>query len=90
VPWQERPSYALVREKLKPADYPSKSMVYARHLGGIGLTEESPDSDRGIIRVPKPAGGVYAVEPDGTPIKPIVLKAGGRQPPAATQPSGKE
>jgi hypothetical protein len=87
VPWQERPSYALVREKLKPTDWPAKRMVYARHLGGIALTAERPDIDRGIIRVPKPAGGVYAVEPDGTRIKPIVLKAKGGQPPAASQPA---
>jgi hypothetical protein len=87
VPWQERPSYALVREKLKPSTWPAKSMVYARHLGGIALTADGPEVDRGIIRVPRPAGGVYAVEPDGAPIKPIVLKAKGGQPPAASQPA---
>jgi hypothetical protein len=91
VPWQERPSYALLREKLPPKTWSSKRVVFARHLGGIALKAESPDADRGIIRVPRPAEGVTAVEPDGTPIKPIVLKANGGQPPAVTsQTTGKE
>lgn len=92
VPVQERPYYALVRERLKPEAYKAKSVVFARHLGGITLNEARPNFDMGIILVPKPEAGIHAVNPDGSPIGTTVLKPKQQQvPPApATQNSSEK
>lgn len=74
VPYQERPFYALVRERLYPAAYRAKNVVYARHLGGIVLTLEQAEAVLGTLRIPRPAPGVHAVHPDGKRTQPIRLK----------------
>ncbi|MBE3132878.1 MAG: hypothetical protein IMZ55_05355, partial [Acidobacteria bacterium] len=83
VPYQERPFYALVRERLYEKDYRAKRVAYARHLGGIALTAEKPDADLGAVKVPAPAPGVCAVDPKGERISPVVLKG-----PAGADTSG--
>lgn len=83
VPVQERPSYALVRERLKPPQYEAKKIVYARHLGGIALSEEKPDIVLDKMSLPTPMEGVHAVNPDGRPTTEIVLKPKGKSPPTA-------
>ncbi len=80
VPYQERPYYALVRERLYEKDYHAKQVVYARHLGGLVLTEEHPKRDIGAVTVPRPEAGIYAVDPDGQRIEPIFLKGEGKKP----------
>ncbi|MFW5683116.1 MAG: hypothetical protein ACOC1G_08950, partial [Phycisphaeraceae bacterium] len=74
VPYRPRPFYALIRQRLFKKQFHDKSHVYARHLGGITLSEEEPEVDLGRVVVPEPKGGVYAVEPDGSRIVPTVLK----------------
>ena len=80
VPYQERPYYALVRQRLRQPAYEAKRVVYARHLGGLGLTSDGPKLDLGTIVVPRPRGGVYAVDPAGERIEPIPLKGEGQKP----------
>jgi hypothetical protein len=82
VPYQERPYYSLVRERLYEKDYAAKRVVYARHLGGIVLDAGHPAADLGAVRVPTPPAGVHAAQPDGTTIewirlKPLAQKEGG-------------
>ena len=74
VPYQERPFYALVRERLYEKNYRELRRVYARHLGGIRLTPDKSEVSLGIIRLPRPRPGVYAVNPDGSMIEPVVIK----------------
>ncbi|NQT92152.1 MAG: hypothetical protein HQ559_05270 [Lentisphaerae bacterium] len=77
VPYQERPYYALVRERLYEKDYREKKVLFARHLGGITLSRESAVSNVGLLRIPVPIPGVHAVDPDGKIIKPVRLKPAG-------------
>ncbi|MCX5659108.1 MAG: hypothetical protein NTW19_05215 [Planctomycetota bacterium] len=91
-PYDKRPYYALYRERLKPEVYQAKRVVFARHLGGIGLKEERPKIDLGTILVPRPLAGVRAVNPDGSTTKAIVLKPrpdlrSATQPASTTQPA---
>lgn len=74
VPYQERPFYALVRRRLFEDDFRALRVAYARHLGGLSLTAEEPSVNLGRVVVPHPEPGVVAVEPDGTPIEPVILK----------------
>ena len=74
VPYQERPFYALVRQRLDRNQYQAKRAAYARHLGGIRLTKEHDAVDLGAVTVPRVDAGVYAVDPGGARIQPIVLK----------------
>ena len=74
VPDQRVPYYALVRRRLAPEDYKAVSVTYARHLGGIELTEDRPNVDLGTVIVPVPQPGIRAVNPDGSVIEPITLK----------------
>lgn len=74
VPYRPRPFYALIRQRLFEKPFHNKSHVFARHLGGITLSEEQREVDLGRIVVPEPDGGVYAVQPDGSRIVPTVLK----------------
>ncbi|MEX0654770.1 MAG: hypothetical protein WD534_07495 [Phycisphaeraceae bacterium] len=74
APYQERPYYALVRERLFEDDFRAKRMAYARYLGGIALTADEPTVNLERVVVPSPGPGVVAVEPDGTPIEPVILK----------------
>lgn len=88
-PWDKRPYYALFRERLKPEAYQAKRVVFARHLGGIGLKEERPKVELGTILVPRPLPGVRAVNPDGSTTRTVVLKPRPAAKPA-TQKSGEE
>lgn len=74
VPDQRVPYYAMIRRRLSPEEYKAVSVTYARHLGGIELTEDRPHVDLGVIIVPTPQPGIRAVNPDGSVIEPIVLK----------------
>jgi len=74
VPYQERPFYALVRERLYKKDYEAKRVAMARHLGGIALTEQRPEVNLGTVKVVTPEAGVLAVNADGSPVRPVVLK----------------
>lgn len=74
VPARDRPFYALVRQRLYQRDYRKKSHVFAAHLGGIAIDAERAKVDLGPVVVPAPRVGVYAVEADGTPIAPTVIK----------------
>ena len=74
VPNQETPWYALIRERLFPKDYEARRITYARHLGGIEITEETPEVDLGDILVPQPKSGIHAINPDGTETKTIQIK----------------
>jgi len=74
VPYQERPFYALVRERLYPKDYDTKQAVYARHLGGIVLTPTQTEAVLGTVRIPMLSPGVHAVDSDGTRTRAIRLK----------------
>jgi hypothetical protein len=76
VPFQERPYYALVRERLYEKDYRGKCVVFARHLGGIVLDKHKSEVDLGALQLPRPAPGIHAADPDGRPTRPIKLKAG--------------
>jgi len=76
VPYQERPFYALVRERLYEKDFRAKRILFARHLGGIVLDEREPTADLGTLRIPRPVSGIHAVDPGGSQIRPIRLKAG--------------
>ena len=71
---QERPYYALLRTRFYEADYRALRTTYARHLGGIELSEERPAADLGRIVVPRPRPGTHAINPDGTPTRPFVIK----------------
>ncbi|MFW6059176.1 MAG: hypothetical protein ACODAQ_03290 [Phycisphaeraceae bacterium] len=74
VPYQERPYYALVRQRTDEAGYRAKRVVYARHLGGVVLTSEQPKQDIGVVHVPAPTPGVHAVDEGGEPIETVTLK----------------
>ncbi len=74
VPYQERPYYALIRERLYEKDYRAKRICFARRLGGIALTGEQSAANLGRIKVPSPVAGVFAVDPNGSRIRPVVLK----------------
>lgn len=74
VPYRERPFYALVRERLYKGQYQAKRAAYARHLGGIRLTQQHDTVDLGIVKAPRIDAGVCAISPDGARIQPIVLK----------------
>ena len=90
VPYQERPFYALVRERLQKNEYEAKRVTFARHLGGIALTEETPEVNLGTVRVVVPASGVMAVNPDGSPVRPVVLKGPADAMPSATFQADRE
>ncbi|MCE9592534.1 MAG: hypothetical protein K8S99_18660 [Planctomycetes bacterium] len=90
VPWQERPFYALRRERLREAEYKAVRVVYGRHLGGLRLTADHPDISLGTITLPVFEPGVHAINPDGTPTHPIQIKPGGvphKQPAPTTRPA---
>jgi hypothetical protein len=74
VPNRERPFYALHRERLYEKQFRAKSHVFARHLGGVRLDADAKRVDLGAVAVPEPAGGVYAVDPEGQPVPRRVLK----------------
>jgi len=74
VPYQERPYYALIRERLYEKDYRAKRIAFAGHLGGIALTKEQSAANLGKIEVFSSVPGVYAVDPNGSRIRPVVLK----------------
>ena len=74
VPVQERPFYALFRERLGEKDLGAKRITFARHLGGIEVRADGSDVDLGIILVPSPKPGIHAVNPDGSAADPIQLK----------------
>jgi len=78
VPHQERPFYALVRQRLYEKEYREKAVVYAAHLGGLVLTEQAATRDLGTLKLPAPGKGVYAVTPDGQRIEPTVIKGEGK------------
>ena len=82
----ERPYYSVIRQRIPAGSYATKCVAFARHLGSIALTTDKPDVDLGIIVVPKPEPGVRAVNPDGSTIKPIVIKP---KPTPAAEPQGK-
>jgi len=74
VPYRKRPFYALVRERLYKKQYQAKRVIFARELGGIGLTEERQTIYLKGVKVPRPVLGIYAVNPDGSRIRAVVLK----------------
>ena len=74
VPYQERPFYALVRERLFERQLRAKRICFARHLGGIRLREKRPIVDLGVVKIPRLFPGVFAVNADGSLIRPTVLK----------------
>lgn len=74
VPVQERPFYALFRERLDAKSYAAKRIVFARHLGGITIREKVRDVDLGIIAILKAATGVSAINPDGSATRAISIK----------------
>lgn len=74
VPYRKRPFYALTRERLVQKQLLAKRMLLARHLGGIILKQGRPSVDLGTVKIPRPVPGVFAVNPDGTRIRPVVLK----------------
>jgi len=88
-PLFERPYYSVIRQRIPAGTYAAKSVAFARHLGSIALTAEKPEVDLGIIIVPKPEPGVRAVNPDGSTIKPIVIKPKPAGNAAAAEPQGK-
>ena len=71
---QEQPYYALVRRRLFEKEHRTLRTTYARHLGGVALTKERPRADLGLTRMPKAGPETRAINPDGTPIEPIVIK----------------
>ncbi|MCK4293053.1 MAG: hypothetical protein KAY65_07635 [Planctomycetes bacterium] len=74
VPYRKRPFYALTRERLVQKQLLAKRILLARHLGGIILKQGRPSVDLGTVKIPRPVPGVFAVNPDGTRIRPVVLK----------------
>ncbi len=74
VPYRKRPFYALYRERISEKKLREKQVVFARHLGGIRLTDEHPAVDLGRIKIPRPIPGVFAVNPDGSFLPPVILK----------------
>lgn len=77
VPWQERPFYALRRERMRESEYKALRFVFARHIGGIHLTENRSDVVLDTIQLPDFAPGIRAIEPDGTSIPTVRIKPGG-------------
>ena len=74
VPYQERPYYALVRKRLYKQQYAALRTTYARHLGGIVLTEDEPEAKMGVLKIPRLKPGTRAVNADGAPTAPISIK----------------
>ena len=74
VPYQERPYYALVRKRLYKKDYQALCTTYARHLGGIVLTDEQPEATMGVLKIPRLKPGTRALNPDGSTTRPIRIK----------------
>jgi len=74
TPYQERPYYALVRKRLYKKDYEALKTTYARHLGGILLTEEQPEVKMGVLKIPHLKPGVRALNPNGSATRPISIK----------------
>ncbi|HUU11713.1 MAG TPA: hypothetical protein VM431_14395 [Phycisphaerae bacterium] len=89
VPYQERPYYALIRERLYEKQYRDKRVCYARHLGGIALTKDRPEANLNTVKIPTPVAGIVAVNPDGSRIGPVVLK-GSRNASGPDQPKAAE
>ena len=74
VPYQERPYYALLRKRLYRKDYEALCTTYARHLGGIVLTDEQPEATMGVLKIPLLKPGTRALNPDGSTTRPIRIK----------------
>jgi hypothetical protein len=77
VTWQPYPRkiyYALVRERIKPEEWPGKAYTLGRHWGGIEIKDEGATADVGILRLPKVEPGIRAVNPDGSTVPPITIK----------------
>lgn len=88
APWQERPFYALIRERLMPESYRSLRITYARHLGGIALKTEAAKVDLGTLNIPKVQDTIIAVNPDGSIIEPVVVKTSHKPDTHADEPAG--
>jgi hypothetical protein len=91
VPFRKRPFYALIRERLRREQYRAKRVIFSRQLGGITLTQGRKRISLGKVKVPRPTAGACAVNPDGSRIRPMVLKGldKGRQP-STPQTNGAE
>lgn len=74
APWQERPFYAMIRQRLFRDDYNALRITYARHLGGLTLKTETSKLDLGKVILPKVQPTICAVNPDGSVITPIIIK----------------
>ncbi len=74
VPYQKRPFYALIRERLYEKQLRAKRIIFARHLGGIILTGERRSVELGTVKIPRSIPGVLTVNPDGSGIRPVMLK----------------
>ena len=74
TPYQERPYYSLVRKRLYEKEYKALRTTYARHLGGIVLTDEQPEAKMGDLNVPRLKPGTRALNPDGSATTPISIK----------------
>lgn len=74
APWQERPSFALMRRRLIEAKYNALRITYARHLGGIEIKTATTTIDLGTLLIPQVQPTIVAVNPDGSVIEPIILK----------------
>ena len=74
VPYQERPCYALVRKRLYRKQYEALRTTYARHLGGIVLTEGRSEAKMGVLKIPRLKPGTRALNADGSPTEPISIK----------------
>ncbi|MBI1367714.1 MAG: hypothetical protein GC162_03580 [Planctomycetes bacterium] len=74
APYQERPFYALERRRLFEKDYAALRITFDRRLGGIRLDADHAKRDLGIIQLPVVEAGVHAVNAEGSPTKPIIVK----------------
>lgn len=83
TPYQERPFYALVRQRVFEGQFNALRWRFARHLGGLALTADEPVLKLDPLALPAPGAGVRAVEPDGQPIDPTILKGHDRFSPNA-------
>jgi hypothetical protein len=74
VPHPKLALYALQRHRVTRSQYDQLRALYDRRLGGIAVTEASPDVDLGVIVVPAPPLGVHACDEMGRIITPVRLK----------------
>lgn len=86
TPDQQRPFYALVRQRVFEDQFNALQWRFARHLGGFELSPDAPTLELDPFVLPTGGAGVRAVEPAGELIEPRTIKGDDVFSPDASDP----